>query len=324
MITIPLQRGKHCFIYKNFKVFDFKEVDKVTEDILWGDDGVSLRETTKIQNICWLHGLAPRVRGVTRARFFNKIFMAQIVQVLAGLEVTQKEAEEVYNKIIELGKIYGFECFNRDISPNDVIDGKLIDFNTFRFTPDHLEKVKKIYIEKARYGKGLYNQVSEWGLLDAPRKNEERIRNLGLDKIDFKDKIVLDLGCDGGFITRYAENHEAKMVIGIDHKSNENNDPIFANYLLSNELEFWDIDYFDVDLSKDWDKKPADIVFYLSMNYHIDIPGWLPEVTKEVCIFEDNSKTKDAKGKLESIFEKVEFKGFAKDHGDKPIYYCYI
>ena len=46
-------------------------------------------------------------------------------------------------------------------------------------------------------------------------------------------------------------------------------------------------------------------------------------VTKEVCIFEDNSKERDALPILEKLFRRVERVGTAEDHGDKPLYHCW-
>jgi len=330
-------RGKHCFLYYNLKIFFAYPVKKDQTDIEWGDGMVSLREATKIQNYAWLHGLAPRVYGIVKVWFLRKWYLAQIVEVLYGEKAkSMEEAVNVYNKVAELGKIYGFEIIKKDVSLDDVIDGKLVDFNTFRFTKDHLEKVKKLYIENARYGKIYYHNVPEWGLKGSPRKNEDRVKYMKLDEIDFKDKSVLDLGCAGGFFCRYAKDRGASYVLGIDYKGKGSNNPILGALILSNELEYWDIEFLNRDLSDVnlWadiyfrgqmkNSSFFDIVFYLSMNYHIGIPPALADITKKLCIFEDNSKERNALPTLKKMFRKVKLVGRAKDHGDKPIYWCYV
>jgi len=296
------------------------------ENFKWGDEPVGdnfnmsvlLIEATKIQNICWLHGLAPRVYGIAKVKFGNNKYWAQEVEAVEGkFAADYDEAYQVYKKVKELGKEYGFKNEKDDVSTMDVIGGKLVDFNTFHFTDDHLEKIKKIYIEKARYGKIYYHNISEWGLVNSPRKNKKRVKWMALDEIDFRNKSVLDLGCAGGFFCRYAKDRGAKYVCGIDEK-----DPIFAAILASNELGYWDIDFYSEDLNK-YRPERADIVFFLSMNYHIGIPHWLADVTDEVCIFEDNSKERNAKEQLKKMFRRVVEVGKALNHGDKPIYHCY-
>ena len=64
-----------------------------------------------------------------------------------------------------------------------------------------------------------------------PRDSERRIKELGLDQIDFKNKTVWDVGCAGGFFTRYAIDRGAKRVIGFDNEATVNAARNMANYL---------------------------------------------------------------------------------------------
>lgn len=324
--SIDLPRGKHCFIWNKYKVFDYKDVIEGTEDVESSDGGISVQDMSIIQNICWLYGLAPRIYGVHRVRFFNKIYICQDIEVLDYRKKasSQAEAEEVYDKVKRLGWEMGLWDVNRrDVSVVDVLEGKLVDFGSFKLEPDWQEKLKAIVAVKARYGKTYYQSMPLWNLMDAPRDSEKRVEEMQLDSVSFKNKSVLDLGCANGFFCRYASRMGASSILGIDHKSNQNDDPIIADYLLAFGKRFHNIEFNDIDLSMVNLNTPHDIVFYLSMNFHIGIPKWLPDVTGELCIFEDNSKQRDAKEELETMFSKVEFKGLATDHGDKPIYYCY-
>lgn len=336
------QKGKHCFIRKLnngrcLKIFDAYPLENWDnlKDFKWGDPpkdddpsmSVPLIEATKIQNIAAMHGLAPRVFNIVQVRLGNNKYWGQEIEYLNG-EYPEDRHEifvKPYDKVKELGKEYGFETEKDDVSRADIINDKLVDFNTFHFTKDHEEKIKKIYIEKARYGKVYYHGVKEWGLKGGPRDNEARVKYMKLKRINFKGKSVLDLGCAGGFFCRYAKDRKAKEIIGIDYPDVKGSDPVLAAKLVSNELGYCDIDFHSSDLRRL--ERPiwftGDIVFFLSMNFHIGIPDWLPRVTKDICIFEDNSKERNAEQTLTTMFKKVKLVGKAKDHGNKPIYLCY-
>lgn len=332
-------RGKHCYVFVSpynenliIKLFDYQEAGESAKDFFWGDPpksggpnmSVSLFDATLIQNICWLHGLAPRVYSIEKVKLGHdreQRFFVQWIERCRNFEENMKDVLEVYNKVKALGDQYGFGNDKDDVSMADVMDGKLIDFNTFHFKDR--EKLKDKYIEYAKYGKVYYHGVKEWGLSGGPRDNENRVKWMGLGNIDFKNKTVLDLGCAGGYFCKYARHRGAREVLGIDSPGNGSPDPIKGAYLSAWMDGKWGIDFEELDLSKNKPEGVWNIVFFLSMNFHIGIPEWLPEVTGELCIFEDNSKDRNAKGTLEKMFSRVKEVGIAKDHGDKPIYFCY-
>jgi len=332
------EKGKHCFVMPHptrddrvLKVFDYKEADfNDVDNFMWGDPpngdnprmNVLLKDATVIQNIAWLHGLAPRVYGIVKVLLGTHRYLAQEVECIGGEHTSMDDVFDVYEAVKKLGKDFGFKNEKDDVSHKDVYDGKLIDFNTFHFEENYLDKIKAQYVDRGRYGKIYYHNVPEWGLVNGPRDNEARIGFMGLDKINFKKKSVLDIGCAGGFFCRYAREHGADEVVGLDYKDADGSDPIFAASLASFVLGHHDINFRHSDI-RDGCREKADVVFFLSMNYHVDIPMWLPKVTNEVCIFEDNSRDRDAIEKLQRIFNRVEKVGIATDHGAKIIYHCY-
>jgi len=330
----PFPGGKHCFVIpygdKLLKIFNFEDVDNWDKDICWGDRpkpnepnmSVPLEDAIKIQNICWIYGLAPRVYSKVGVTLGMKKHMGVVTDKAEG-ERSIERAEEVYEKVKKIGEKYGFKNDKDDYSKDDVIGGKLVDFNTFHFVKGYEDKLKKQYIENNRYGKIYYHNVPELGLNNSPRKNDKRIKWLGLDKIDFNGKSVIDFGCAGGFFCRYAKDRGAGKVIGIDHVGKGSDNSVKGAKLVSNHLGYWDINFWDMDLEIVQHNMEADITFFLSMNYHVGIPGWVSKWTKELCVFEDNSKNRDALPELEKLFSKVERVGTAKDHGDKPIYWCW-
>jgi hypothetical protein len=333
------QCGKHCImiphgegrLIKVFNVYPQEEFDNL-ESFRWGDlpkdDGPNkssrLVEATFIQNMCAWHGLAPRVYDIVGVIIQRTRYWGQLQQDAGNdLAESNEEAQKVYDAVKDLGIKYGWKNERDDVSMHDVVGGMLVDFNTFQFTDTHREKMREFYCDLGKYGKVYYQDVPEFNLTGGPRKSLDRIEYLGLKRINFANKSVADYGCAGGFFCRYAKNHLASKVVGYDHAGHGSSDPCLAAYLVSQELGYWDIDYVSKDLRTERGDA-ADIVFFLSINLHLHgVPEWLADVTNEVCIFEDNSKERDAIDTLQRMFSRVDLVGQAKDHGDKPIYHCY-
>lgn len=355
-------RGKHCFMaridgeeYRIFDVLEFNEINDETEkEFHWGDypsedkpyHGWSgLKEATIIQNICWYHGLAPRVYEIVGVEIYGKKYFAQRIEYLnKPFCETHKDAEPTYEAVKKLGETYGFHTEKDDVSNKDVMGGKLVDFNTFHFTEDHREKVMAIIREKGHYGKTIYQSEPKLDIISTPRNTEHRIKAMKLDEIDFKRKSVLDLGCAGGAFCRYSKDRGAREVLGIDFEDVIGTDTRLAAYLISWELGYFDIEFEAHDLrnvaigrhNRDKFKYMSflhrwDIIFFLSMSYHIGIPDWLGDITNELLIFEENSRnfkedpqvTKNTIKKLKTMFRKVERVGQSEDREPQPIFWCY-
>jgi 2-polyprenyl-3-methyl-5-hydroxy-6-metoxy-1,4-benzoquinol methylase len=334
-------RGKHCYVApftkgKLIKIFDAYPQKELTDDglksFLWGDlpvdDGPTrcsrLLDASKIQNFCFLEGLAPRVFDVVGVRVGQNFYYAQVVEDMGEVfKEDQRKADEIYGKVKAIGEVYGFHTDRDDVSGIDVKDGKLLDFNTFHLSDNHTEKIRALYCTLARYGKVYYQDIPELNLQGGPRKSLSRVEDMQLGKIDFTQKSVADFGCAGGFFCRYAASRGAREVLGVDYEDVVGTNSVKAASIIANELEYFNIEFEAHDLrswTPDW---KWDITFFLSMNYHVGIPEWLPRVTEKLCVFEDNSKGRDALPTLERMFSKVELVGNAHDHGEKPIYHCY-
>lgn len=340
--------AKHCFIVRKgplvekicekygrrvaLKIFDLDIIEK-EEDFYsakWGDDpsagqprvNTLLWEATQIQNIASWFGFAPRVYGLETVFLGDAYRPVQIIEFLdSGPYISESDAFEIYKKIEGVGEILGIKHGKIDVSADDAIDGKLVDFQTFYFDKPYEETVKELYFEMARYGKVYYQDVPELDMRGGPRKSELRIKELGLDRIAFDRKKVWDVGCAGGFFCRYADNMGAQRVAGFDMKW-----PVTAAKHMANYLGNFNIDFQQADLSdeKVFISSPRpDIVFFLSMNFHIAIPEFLKYCP--FVILEDNGKESRLADKLGSPwtdwFSKIEFIGRASDHGNKPIYH---
>jgi len=351
-IKIYPDRGKHCFIGRIgndvYRIFDILPVSDLTDEVAdkefhWGDypsefkpyrGWSGLKEATIIQNICWLHGLAPRVYEIVGLEMESGKYFAQRIEDLTGQPFCDEhnDAFPTYEKVKELGEIYGWHTEKDDVSRRDVMGGKLVDFNTFHFTEDHREKVMAIIRDKGHYGKTIYQDEPKLDIISTPRKTQHRIEAMKLDKIDFKGKSVLDLGCATGGFCRYASDRGAGAVLGIDFEDVVGTDTREAAYLVAWELGYFDIEFEQMDLRVEKPPK-ADIVFFLSLDYHIGLPDWLAEVTNEVCVFELNTRgfnkdiniEKGTENKLRVMFRKIKLVGRAEDQGNcqKPIYHCF-
>jgi len=356
------QRGKHAYIYRGkfldelkkdfkrdnvcLKIFYGNSQKKPDmKEYLWGDNpkkdepqrNTKLLESTKIKNIFHYEGFAPRVYAL----FFidttgwpdssNDGFMAaQLVEDIEGKydDFSRDKIRKAYRSLEEVGLRYDITSCQPVPQRSDFINGKFVDFQTFRLGENYLNIIKAIYAGNTRWGTHYYQKIKKFGLLDAPRDMENRVDKMELDKVDFNRKSVLDIGCSGGAFCNYAEQQGANRILGLDYPK-----VIEGARLMSNELEYFNVDYKGMDLAKERINEKFDIVFFLSLDFHIGIPNWLADVTNELCIFEINAKgfkdnpsiVKGTEDKLKSMFREVKLIGKAEDQGDcqKPIYYCY-
>ena len=353
-IKMTFGKGKHCYIGEiegdTYRVFNIINADELTEEWMdehfhWGDypsefkpyHGWSgLKEATIIQNICWIHGLAPRVYEIVGIEVDGKKHFAQRVEDIGLFSFcdTHKDAEPIYEAVKKLGEIYGFHTEKDDVSRKDVMGNKLVDFNTFHFTDDHLDKVKAIIRDKGHYGKTVYQSEPKLDIISTPRKTDHRIEAMKLSEIDFTNKSFLDLGSATGAFCRYARDRGAGSVLGIDFEDVIGTDTRLAAYLISWELGYFDIEFKAQDLREKkfgYLSASFDLVFFLSMAFHIGIPDWLGDITNEVLIFEENSKgfkedtqvTKNTIKKLKTMFRKVELVGYSRDREPQPIFWCW-
>lgn len=116
-------------------------------------------------------------------------------------------------------------------------------------------------------------------------------KEYGLDRVSFKNKRVLDIGCLDGLYTFYAENKGASEVLAIDineeqfgrQKYKENNWSsgfLYAHKKMKSRSKYV-FPYSLYDMKKD-SFGSFDIVLYLGVNYHILHPILALEKINEV------------------------------------------
>lgn len=104
-----------------------------------------------------------------------------------------------------------------------------------------------------------------------------------LDKVDFKGKSYLDIGCWDGFQCYYAEAMGATRVVGVDDLSQRNMGPLartFAKEKLQSRVEFIDLNVYD--LSPKFIGS-FDIVSMFGVLYHLVHPMLGIEKAASVC-----------------------------------------
>jgi len=347
-------RGKHCFVVRAtdevrekfgllhkkllLKVFHLDPIDEGTDisKIKWGDDpkgdnprlNTTIMEATKIQNICHFEYVAPKVHALLTVIFREKLYLAQLIDDLgADFKEHHTDSYAVYERIKELGAKYGFTNQKDDVSKWDVLQDKLIDFQTFWFTEEHKKKIVQIYKDKTKWGKIYYHECPALELTGGPRNMAKRVIEMGLDKVDFKDKTVLDIGCSGGIFINYALDRGAKRAVGLDFK-----ECVQGARLASNESEHFNAEYYGIDLLKTNTKylqglmniDKFDIVLYFSMFRHVHFPDFVWELCGDMAIIEWNNwkSEEEIKGLVGKQFN-INKEGRTTDHGTgKPFWFC--
>jgi len=334
--------GVHSFIYtkglrqiKNdfdrdkicLKVMREKSDD--IEKAWWGpsnENGSLLLEATKIQNIYWINDLAPRVYGIIRVNDY----WAHVTDYLGKFgeenEIQQhaEPSKEIMSKIETIATENRIKIYYHDWRVKNEMDGKWIDFQSFRFKDDYEDVLRKEVDGVCNWHPpGSYQEFPEIEL-KGRRDNEHRIKALGLDKIDFEGKTVLDIGCSAGAFCNYAEEQGAKRVVGLELPERAD-----TARKLSNFLGYFNIDYYGVDLKKATHKTISDmvgidkfdIVLFLSMGMHIGYPSFVKKFVKDLLIYEGNCRDDDEKiiKEIKRNFEEVNEVGETKDLFNRPV-----
>ena len=256
---------------KNLCLKVFKEGVKY-----WGRNeimGVSLiSESTMVQNLMAIRGLAPRVYDVIEVN--GKL--AQVTDFLEGKPTTNNITDDRFKfHIAEVTQ------------PHNQIDGKLVDFQGAVFR--NFKEYKCQLLEKAnnstQYPKGaggLYQSTPYHG---GKRNTNKRLELYEFH--DFKNKVVLDVGCNLGMMCRAAFKNGAKRVVGFDWP-----DLVSVSRELAISDGYFNLDFYGVDLRHmDWKKivemsgiDKYDIILFLAMEQSLGKPSWLSKC--ETLLFE--------------------------------------
>mgnify|MGYP001166998288 CR=1 FL=1 len=126
-----------------------------------------------------------------------------------------------------------------------------------------------------------------------------------LDKIDFKNKKVLDIGCRDGLFSFYSEKRGASEVIGIDNDLSKGATEFLIPYFNS-KVKMYQKNLYDL---KEEDYGKFDIIIFVGVLYHLRYPFYSFKKIKDIL---------NNDGKL--IIET----GIFLDDNEKAILYCPI
>ncbi len=294
----------------------------------WGLGDVPIEESTTIQNMFALKGIAPRVYELIKVTDGLRMFYAQVTEDLGEYKASESESKRFYTQRIEpLIKKWELGVVRDTLAPN-LVKGKWVDFQDFRFglSGKYKQKMIRLSGNTQTWQNSVYQDIPELGVEGA--RNGDRLRLLSPD---FHSKTVLDLGCSGGAVCNFASARGAVRVFGVDTEEVIKGAPRVSNF-----LGHFNIDYFGYDLKdesfyefmneKGWGK--FDVIIFFSMEQHIGLPAYLSKFMHKdsVIYFESNCYVPVApmKIKLEKDFmrqfSRVEYVGDSHDFGARALY----
>lgn len=316
-----LDKVKKIYGRENVCLKVFRHPVEDEENFLWGlhaHRGSNILEATKVQNLYAFAGLAPRIYALFMFKKDKKKYFVQLTGDLGKHEFvsTRNQVREMTEKLKEFADKNDIEYFE-DGRFKNLIRGKWVDFQGFRFKEEYKKKLRtKVDTICNWHPPSSYQPFPELGLAGR-RDNKHRVKEMKLIKMDLEGKTVLDLGCSAGWFCNYLSKR-AKRVVGIDYFGRAD-----VARELSNYLGYFNIDYYEMDLKKvnfgEIYKETGfinyDVVLFLSMSYHVGLPQYVFALSKDLLIYEGNSRKNDEEfeAKIRRIFKNVKRVGETTD-----------
>lgn len=307
----------------------FKDPFVPLEDFRWKH--VKLLDATKVQNLFWFHGLAPRVFDIVEVKMHDGKHWAQVVELLPETErgPLERAAGELMQ---EVRKMYGIRQISVDPNKHHNYKKYMVDFSHHEFADETYKNyLKKELVDNAGWGSNpaTYQSVPELTTV-GQRNLEGRLKAYDFDSIDFNGKTVLDYGCSSGMMSRECLRRGAEYVVGLELPA-----PAKVAFEVSNYLGDFNIDYYGDNFRHEPDNNvykkivkytgllQFDIVLYLSV-MQLKKPDYLPAIVGETFYLEGHTADKEETYRpwLEENFNKVEFLGASNDHSIRPVFRC--
>jgi hypothetical protein len=285
----------------------------------WGKK--PLYEVTKVQNLMARRGIAPRVYDLVKVNGHA----AQVTQFIEpnGQDPTLERLKEL---------IAEYRIKSRkgwDIGERNWVGDQFVDFSGFYFSDRNWyakQLTNRAHTRRDRYIGVAYQAVLDLGI-KGTRNNQHRIDVLQLDKIDFKGKTVLDIGCNLGAFSRYAHGRQAKRIVGVDRIAD-------LTFEINNWLGYFNVDFITARLPGDVAKikelsgiEKFDIVLCLAAIKHISGWGeWLKNLCDDIYIFEGHGGVKQQyyENMLASQFSSFEYLGKTNDNYSRVAFRCKV
>ncbi len=308
----------------------------ITGDI-W--EGAPLVSVTQTQNLAAARGIAPRVYDIVRLQDGT---LAQATDwAPPGVEPSLRGIERLVQFLrqseVATAKLVGPAGPPKwdIVTSNSNWSGDLfLDWGGLylKYPEQYLSGLvarTSVGITGAECGKPVdvtYQPLPELGL-NGQRDAQHRIDVMQLDRLDWRGKTVLDLGCNLGGFCFYAEQRGARRVVGVDR-------PMLAEPMreVANWLGHWNVDFVGAELAEQAEPirgaagiKCFDVVFALSLCNHIGgYASWIADLCADILILEGHGGDDPARylASLQADFASVNVIGFTTDRMRRPIFVC--
>ena len=286
----------------------------------WGN-GVGLHRATVIQNLCAREGLAPRVYAWVSVNGR----LAQVTEYLPkeskpmDHRARVKKLEEFMdkNELISIAK-------NTDAGVRNWRGRKFVDFSHLQFKDYDGYLASLDTRARTRRGKLLekaYQPVPELGITGS-RNIPARMKNLQLDKVDWKGKTVLDVGCNFGAFSRYATDAGASRVAGVDKNGQ-------LAFEINNVLRYWNLDIIAEKLPGKIRLPKVQIGFMMAFHNYVGgleaALSFVAPVCSHLLIIESHGG--EDRGECELVlkkfFPRIHYLGFVKDPQVRHQWHCW-
>ena len=309
------------------KIFYKEPILTLTYDLekfRWGGShGLPIYECTTVQNIAWMHGLAPRVYHIGTMMYEGSACVYQLVDYVEG----KFEGSDM-EKLMSVLKPYGVYLHPelKDYEGENFIDGKMVDFQIFGIDMKFYRgKVKEI-IENNVFG-FVYQDVE--GMFDGTRNTEKRFEELNLDAFKVKKhNTVLDVGCSSGSFCFKMSDQGAKRVVGLElpHVAE-------ACRHLANYKKYWNIDFIGTDarglgyqeFCELTDIHKFGVVINLSTTAHMGFPEFIHKACGDLLVFEKSGGEiqEDYRKEMEEALSRFSLKRLPNSSDrDREVYWC--
>lgn len=288
----------------------------------WG--GTLLRECVMAQNLFARADMAPRIFDVVQVNDR----LAQVTPFLPQGEQPTAERVAQLRPLIDVHKMSTRKNF-WDVSPRNWRSGLFVDFSGFYFTePQAYEAdlVRQAHTRRGEYIGVAYQPVPELAI-KGTRDMVSRVTAMRLEEIDFKGKTVLDIGCNLGYLCRWAAAQGARRVVGVDRIAD-------LTYQVANWLGDWQTDYLVLRLPEEVGEiffssgiEKFDIVIAAAVVKHVGgLAPWLRDLCRDLFIFEGHGtiSSEAYAPQLRDLFRTVNYFGQTNDNYERHLFQCRV